>query len=73
MLLDDGVVRNIERLQRTYNLKNKAEVYDLAARVLTWMTEQQANGREVGRFANGDFQPLLMPYAPDPETWKAGE
>jgi hypothetical protein len=71
LLLDDGAVRNVDRLQAAYQLKTRADVYQLATRVLTWITEQNANGREVGRFSNGDFQPLLMPHELDVEAWKA--
>lgn len=71
LLLDDGAVRSVERLRAAYNLKNKAEVYDLAVRVLTWTTDQQAADFEVGRFKNEDFQPLLLPYDVDLVKWRA--
>lgn len=72
LLLDDGAMRSVERLREAYGLRNKAEIYDLAVRVLTWMTDQQADGYEVGRFKEADFQPLLLPYTLNLEDWKAG-
>lgn len=72
LLLDDGAVSNVERLRAAYNLRTKADVYDLAVRVLTWTTEQIVSEHEVGRYANGEFQPLLMPYAPRANVWRSG-
>lgn len=70
LLLDDGALRNVERLQSTYGLKTRADVYDLAVRVLTWATDQQVAGREVGRFVDNSFQPLLLPYTPNAAAWE---
>ncbi len=70
VLLDPAAVKSLERLAKTYNLKTKAEVYDLAVRVLTWTTDQLVNGKEVGRFSNGEFQPLLLPYDLNRRAWQ---
>ena len=72
LLLDDAAVRSVERLQQTYNLKTKADVYDLAVRVLTWATDQQVALYEVGRFKNDEFQPLLIPNTFNKEAWSKG-
>lgn len=72
LLLDTGALRTVERLQRTYDLKNKAEVYDLAVRVLTWATEQQLSGFDFGRSKGDDFQPLLLPYTLNRSAWNEG-
>ena len=61
-IMDDATVDNMEWLRVTYGLKTKADVIDLARTVLTWMTEQQIQGHEVGRFKAETFQPLLLPY-----------
>lgn len=71
LLLDEGALSAVERLQSTYRLKTKADVYDLAIRVLTWATEQQANGYEVGRAKGEQFQPLLLTHELDASAWKA--
>jgi hypothetical protein len=65
LLLDDVAAKHTERLAATYGLKNKADVYDLAIRVLTWVTEQHIDGYEVGRFKDAAFQPLLITYKPN--------
>lgn len=62
LLLDDQAAKHAERLVETYGLKCKADVYDLAVRVLTWVTEQHLDGYEVGRLKDETFQPLLIPY-----------
>jgi hypothetical protein len=72
LLLDQGAVKAVERLQRTYDVKNKAEVYDLAIRVLTWVTDQQINGYEIGRSKGDEFQPLLVPYTLNKQAWIEG-
>lgn len=71
LLLDEAAMQNMERLQKAYGLQNKAEVCDLAVRVLTWSTEQQVQGMEVGRFnpATEEFQPVILPQEPDKEAW----
>ncbi len=69
LLIDDTAVKHTERLVATYGLKNKADVYDLAIRVLTWVTEQQLAGYEVGRFKAETFQPLLITYKPNATEW----
>ncbi len=61
LLLDEGALDSVERLRKAYNLKTKADVYDLAVRVLTWSSEQRAAGFEFGRFKEGQFQPLHIP------------
>lgn len=71
LLLDDGAVRSVERLRRAYGLRNRADVYDLAVRVLTWTAEQQAASNEVGRFTNGSFQPLLIPHEFNADAWRS--
>ena len=73
LLLEPGALRAVERLQRTYELKNKAEVYDLAVRVLTWATEQQLNGFDIGRSKGDEFQPLLLPYTLNRAAWNEGQ
>lgn len=73
ILLDDAAVQTVERLRATYGLKNKAEVYELATRVLTWLTEQRVAGYEVGRFKSETFQPLLLPYEPKVNQWRSFE
>jgi hypothetical protein len=70
LLLDDGAVRSVDRLQATYDLKTRADVYDLAVRVLTWATEQQLNGYEFGRHKEGVFQPLHLPYSLVANAWE---
>ncbi len=65
ILLDDTGAKHLERLVATYGLKCKADVYDLAIRVLTWVTEQHLDSYEVGRFKAATFQPLLIPYKPN--------
>ena len=72
LLLDDNAVSAVERLRTTYGLRNKAEVYDLAIRVLTWATEQRMSDYEFGRFRNERFEPLHLPYGLNPQAWKAG-
>jgi hypothetical protein len=62
VILDEAAVDNMEWLRVTYGLKTKADVIDLARTVLTWMTEAQIQGYEVGRFKAETFQPLLLPY-----------
>lgn len=62
LLVDEAAADNFEWLRITYGLKTKAGVIDLARTVLTWMTEQQIQGHEVGRFKADTFQPLLLPY-----------
>jgi len=69
ILLDDVAAKNMERLVATYGLKNKADAYELAVRVLIWVTEQQLDGYEVGRFKEETFQPLLIPYKPNVTEW----
>lgn len=73
VLLDAAALKSLERLAKTYNLKTKAEVYDLAVRVLTWTTDQLVSGNEVGGFANGKLQPLLLPYDLDRRSWREDE
>lgn len=70
LVLDDGALRAVERLQSTYGLRTKADLYDLAVRVLTWATDQQVNGYEFGRYKDGDFQPLLLPHELNRRAWK---
>jgi hypothetical protein len=70
LLLDDGALRSVERLQSTYGFKTKADVYDLAIRVLTWATEQHVGGYEVGRYRSDEFQPLLLPYEINGQAWR---
>ena len=70
LLLDDGALRAVERLQGAYDLKTKADVYQLAIRVLTWATEQKANGYEFGRYKDTEFQPLNLVHEPDTQVWK---
>jgi hypothetical protein len=65
LLLDDLAAKHAERLVATYGFKNKAEVYDLAMRVLTWVTEQHLAGYEVGRVKEETFEPLLIAYKPN--------
>lgn len=71
ILLDEAAAQNVERLRATYGLKNKAETYELAIRVLAWATEQRVNGFDVGRLKDETFQPLLLPYEPRIAQWKA--
>ncbi len=71
LLLDDTAASNVERLRRTYGLKTKADVYDLATAVLTWLTEQRVTGHEVGRFRNEVFQPLLIPHQIDASAFES--
>jgi hypothetical protein len=73
LLLDPGAQRAADRLQGTYALKNRAEVYELAVRVLTWMTDQQLSGFDVGRCKGDDFQPLLLPYTLNRSAWHEGQ
>jgi hypothetical protein len=73
ILLDDAASQGLEALRKAYGLKNKAEVYELAVRVLAWTTDQEANGYEVGRFKDGSFQPLLLPYKVKKDQWLASE
>jgi len=61
----------LERLRVAYSLKTKADVYELAVRVLTWTTEQTVQGYEVGRHVDGSFQPLLLPYDINSRSWKS--
>ncbi len=72
LLLDKGAVQEVERLRTTYGLKTKADVYDLGVRVLLWLTEQQANGYEIGRAKDDDFAPLLLPHRLDAQAWAEG-
>lgn len=44
LLLDTGAVKSLERLRRTYGLRNWAEVYDLAVQVLNFSTSSIAEG-----------------------------
>jgi hypothetical protein len=71
LLLDEDALRTVERLREAFGLRNKAEVYDLSVRILSWLTDQQAGGYEVGRFKNGDFHPLLLPYNVNLSSWRA--
>lgn len=64
ILLDDDAIKNMIRLRQSWGLKNNAQTYELAVRVLSWLTEQQLAGYEVGRFKDEVFQPLLMPSEP---------
>jgi hypothetical protein len=73
LLLDEGAVRDVERLQDTYGLRNRADVYDLAIRVLNWVTEQQIDGFDVGRSKSEEFQPLLLPYTLNKQRWEASK
>lgn len=70
LLLDKAALSAVERLQATYGLRTKADVYDLAIRVLTWATEQQVNGYEFGRSKGEEFQPLHLPYQLNHRAWK---
>lgn len=70
LLLDDSALKAVERLQSTYELKTKADVYDLAVRLLTWATEQKVNGYEFGRFKEETFQPVNMLREPNEEFWR---
>ena len=73
MLLDDSAPATVERLQATYGLKNKADVYDMAIRVLHWMTEQQFADYEIGRYKDEAFQPLLLLCAPNKRARKESQ
>lgn len=72
MILDDAALDSVERLQATFGLGNKAETYQLAIRVLSWVAEQQAEGYEIGRYhaENDQFQPLLMPLPFNAKRWR---
>lgn len=70
VLLDHISQRAMERLRRTYELETKADVYDLAVRVLTWATGQMVIGYEIGRHKDGVFQRLNMPRAPNEKEWR---
>lgn len=65
ILLDDTANKHMDRLVATYGLKSKADVYNLAVTLLTWVTEQHLAGYEVGRFKEELFQPLLLAYKPN--------
>lgn len=68
--LDEEAERGVDRLKAAYGLKTKADVYQLAIRLLNWATEQQVEGHEVGRYTKAEeFQPLLMPNALRKEVW----
>ncbi len=69
LMLDEGAQVTMARLQRAYGLENKAAVYDLAVRVLNWVAQQQLQGYEVGRCANEEFQPLVLPNDFDRAAW----
>ena len=73
VLLDEDANQAIERLRVAYKLKSKADVYDLAVRVLTWMTDQKASDYDTGRFVDGSFQPLLLPYEINKTAWEASK
>jgi hypothetical protein len=45
----------------------------MAVRVLSWLTEQQAAGYEIGRAKSDSFQPLLMPYRFHKNRWVSDE
>jgi hypothetical protein len=70
IVLDDDAMRDIERLRAAYRLKSKADVFDLASTVLSWIAQQQADGYDVGRARGDDFQPLLMPRPLDVAAWR---
>jgi hypothetical protein len=70
LILDPAALMAVERVQNAYGLKTKADAYDLAIRVLTWLTDQQVNGYEVGRQKGQEFQPLLLPYQPNASVWR---
>jgi len=63
LLLNEEAAHLVESLREGYRLKTKADVYDLAVRVLHWHLEQGANGFEVGRFRQGQFEPLLLTHS----------
>lgn len=69
LVLDDMAAEHVERLQAAFRFGTKAEVYELGVRMLTWVTEQQASGLEVGRFdaQRAEFQPLLLPVKLGPD------
>lgn len=69
IILDEAANENMERLRATYGLKHKAETYELAVRVLSWLTDQRVSGFEVGRFKDDTFQPLLLPREPRAGEW----
>jgi hypothetical protein len=68
MLLDEDAAMAVERLREAYKLKTKAATYDLAIRILAWVTEQHADGYEVGRAKGDTFQPLILPSTGDEES-----
>ena len=61
LLLDEQAVVSMERLRIAYRLETKADVYSLAIRVLTWATDQRANGYIVARSNEDGTQPLRLP------------
>jgi hypothetical protein len=68
--LDEKAEADLQRLAATYGLKSGADVYDLGIRLLTWMTNQQADGYKIGRRKNNIVQHLKLPEF-DHDTWKA--
>jgi hypothetical protein len=66
LILDAAANNNVEELQKAYSLRSKAAVFDLAARFLLWVSQQQALGYRVGRSDGKEFSELLLPLMTRP-------
>ena len=69
LLIDEKTASELERLRTTYGLENKAEVYDLATRVLDFVMRSNVHGYEFGRSRNDAFEALLTHPQPDAEAY----
>lgn len=64
LVLDNDAAKCIDGLQSAYGLRTRAAAFELAVRVLQWLTEQKLAGYEIGRFKDEMFTPLVMPREP---------
>lgn len=60
LILTDQDQADLEYLMSRYRLKTRADVYDLAIRLVSWIGDEREGLSEYGRYKDGDFQGFLF-------------